>query len=307
MELSVIFLTTLAFNLLRPVVADSCISHENPWHCAVPSISRKVGVPEAADSSISPGFCPALTSLLDSLMRAMEPTDPQWLRQSSNHSLSSQDFCLDFQECLLCVDWSSCNLLDCGTDFGAVRAVQVEHICNNIPLSEASELQSGPISSFCATHGNAYSHVCLLVCFNEMVDNVIDSGPRIPIFDPPDEPSDPDDDALQPPNPPTTDDDGDDIGSPSRGQSSVYSEYGKPYLGANSLHKQKTIVWSSRISAMLTFLGASFIAWDVLSHQEKRKHVYHQLLVMMACFDLFTALAWSFSSAAIPRSQARNS
>ena len=50
---------------------------------------------------------------------------------------------------------------------------------------------------------------------------------------------------------------------------------------------------------MLSFFGASFILWDILSSRKARAMVYHQLLIGMAIFDITTAVSWSFASAPI--------
>jgi len=57
----------------------------------------------------------------------------------------------------------------------------------------------------------------------------------------------------------------------------------------------------SRVAAILLFLGASFILWDVLSDAKNRSTVYHQLLVAMAVFDIVTAVAWFFARMPIPK------
>jgi len=57
----------------------------------------------------------------------------------------------------------------------------------------------------------------------------------------------------------------------------------------------------SRVAAILSFLGASFILWDVLSDAKNRSTVYHQLLVAMAIFDIVTAVAWFFSGCPFQR------
>jgi len=56
----------------------------------------------------------------------------------------------------------------------------------------------------------------------------------------------------------------------------------------------------SRIAALLSLLGSSFILWDVLSDFKNRSTVYHQLLGAMAIFDIITALAWMFARMPIP-------
>jgi len=72
------------------------------------------------------------------------------------------------------------------------------------------------------------------------------------------------------------------------------------YLGADTPAKKKALQWLSRIAAFMTFLGASFIIWDVVSNVMYRTAVFHQLLFAMACFDIITAIAWAFAAAPMP-------
>lgn len=72
------------------------------------------------------------------------------------------------------------------------------------------------------------------------------------------------------------------------------------YLGADTEPKKKAIVWMSRVSAFLSFVGACYILYDVASDKKNRKTVYHQLLFGMASFDICTAVAWGFATAPIP-------
>ncbi|CAB9516177.1 expressed unknown protein [Seminavis robusta] len=68
------------------------------------------------------------------------------------------------------------------------------------------------------------------------------------------------------------------------------------YLGADTNAKKQTLVWMPRISAALSFFGASYILWIVLSNRSNRGFVYFQLLACMAAFDLMTAVSWAFST-----------
>ena len=71
------------------------------------------------------------------------------------------------------------------------------------------------------------------------------------------------------------------------------------YLGADSDVKKNALVWVSRVSAFLSFLGGFYILWDVFRSKSSIS-VYHELMVGIACFDLCTAFAWAFATAAIP-------
>ena len=76
------------------------------------------------------------------------------------------------------------------------------------------------------------------------------------------------------------------------------------YLGASTKKEKRALVWVSRASAMLTFLGASFILYDVLRCEANRVTVFHQLLVGMATCDIITAFSWVFASAPIDKVEA---
>lgn len=78
-------------------------------------------------------------------------------------------------------------------------------------------------------------------------------------------------------------------------------EFSKDYLGATTEGEKMAIIWASRLSAILSFLGATFILWDILRDKNARSTVYHQLLIGMAIFDLVTAFAWCFTTAPIDR------
>jgi len=74
-----------------------------------------------------------------------------------------------------------------------------------------------------------------------------------------------------------------------------------PYLGADTKLKKQALIWAARLSALLSLLGASYIIYDSLFDKKNRKNVYHQLLAGMACFDVVTAFAWGWSTAAVPK------
>lgn len=68
------------------------------------------------------------------------------------------------------------------------------------------------------------------------------------------------------------------------------------YLGASTDRQKRALVWASRSSAMLSFLGAIFILYDILNNAKKRVGVYYQLLIGMAIFDIVTASAWCLAT-----------
>jgi hypothetical protein len=71
------------------------------------------------------------------------------------------------------------------------------------------------------------------------------------------------------------------------------------YIGTNTIAEKRALIWSSRASVILSFFGASYILYDILSDPKVRKNVYHQLLIGMAILDVITAIAWVFSTAPI--------
>jgi hypothetical protein len=71
------------------------------------------------------------------------------------------------------------------------------------------------------------------------------------------------------------------------------------YLGATTTAQKRALIWASRSSAILSFCGATFILYDVLTDRRSRTTVYHQLLIGMAIFDIITALAWVFATTPI--------
>lgn len=75
--------------------------------------------------------------------------------------------------------------------------------------------------------------------------------------------------------------------------------YNKTCLGASTTDQKRGFIWASRVSAVLSFGGASFIFYDVLSDPKFREDVYYRLLLAMAVFDLATAIAWVFAKAPI--------
>ncbi|CAB9527609.1 expressed unknown protein [Seminavis robusta] len=68
------------------------------------------------------------------------------------------------------------------------------------------------------------------------------------------------------------------------------------YLGATTDAEKMALIWVSRASAILSFLGASFVLFDSLSDGKARETVYHQLLIGMAIMDLVTAVSWCFAT-----------
>lgn len=73
------------------------------------------------------------------------------------------------------------------------------------------------------------------------------------------------------------------------------------YLGTTNGAQKNALVWMSRVAAFLSFAGASYILYDILSAKKKRGNVYYQMLITVATFDIVTAVAWCFSTAPIDK------
>jgi len=78
----------------------------------------------------------------------------------------------------------------------------------------------------------------------------------------------------------------------------------RDYLGASTEAQKKALVWMSRASAILSFMGAAFVLYDILSNRNYLKELYYELLAGMATFDIVTALAWLFATAPIDEAAA---
>jgi hypothetical protein len=76
------------------------------------------------------------------------------------------------------------------------------------------------------------------------------------------------------------------------------------YLGTSNDSQKRALIWMSRVSAILSFMGASYIMAKIATDPEKRKTVYYELLFSMAFFDVVTAVAWSFATAPIDHTEA---
>lgn len=74
----------------------------------------------------------------------------------------------------------------------------------------------------------------------------------------------------------------------------------RSYFGADTDAKQAVLAWLPRVSAVLSIMGSSFIISDVLRDKNKRSKCYHQLVLCISIFDLFTSFAWAFSTLPIP-------
>lgn len=77
-----------------------------------------------------------------------------------------------------------------------------------------------------------------------------------------------------------------------------------PYLGAETSTQKRALIWVSRVSALLSFVGALCILFDVWKKRSTERGrdgmpVYSRLMLCMAWFDLCTAIAWGFASAPI--------
>lgn len=72
-------------------------------------------------------------------------------------------------------------------------------------------------------------------------------------------------------------------------------------FGANTDARVYVLVGLSRLSSVLSVLGALCIQWDVWSNRKKRKQTYNQLIGAMSVFDLLNAVALVLGRIPIPK------
>mmetsp|Transcript_16015 Transcript_16015/g.34843 ORF Transcript_16015/g.34843 Transcript_16015/m.34843 type:complete len:900 (-) Transcript_16015:27-2726(-) len=75
---------------------------------------------------------------------------------------------------------------------------------------------------------------------------------------------------------------------------------GSGYSGASTTTKQAVLVWLPRMMAILSFLGSSFIVYDVSKSKKRREKLQNQLLVGLSIFDLFGSTAYALTTLPIP-------
>jgi hypothetical protein len=69
---------------------------------------------------------------------------------------------------------------------------------------------------------------------------------------------------------------------------------GQPFFafdGLDTVAKQRASIWLTRVAAVLSVFGSSWIIYDSLSKKKKRSATYHQILIGMSIFDIFGSLA----------------
>jgi hypothetical protein len=72
------------------------------------------------------------------------------------------------------------------------------------------------------------------------------------------------------------------------------------YLGASDTPRKAALSWVSRCVSILSLIGSMFVISDVLRDKKRRKNVYNQLMLCMACFDVSYSTAWALGSFPTP-------
>jgi hypothetical protein len=72
------------------------------------------------------------------------------------------------------------------------------------------------------------------------------------------------------------------------------------YLGAVDATRKAALTWVARCVAILSLVGSMFVISDVARDKKRRKNVYNQLMLCMACFDVIYSTAWALGSFPIP-------
>ena len=73
------------------------------------------------------------------------------------------------------------------------------------------------------------------------------------------------------------------------------------YGGADTEVKRAFFAWIPRVSGLASWIGSVLIIRDVFKDKKKRPSVYHQLILGLSFFDCFSSMAWTFSTAPIPK------
>lgn len=71
------------------------------------------------------------------------------------------------------------------------------------------------------------------------------------------------------------------------------------YYGTSTTQQQAVLAWLPRATAALSLLGSAFIFMDILKDKRKRGSVYHQLVLVCACFDTISSFVWIVGTAAV--------
>jgi hypothetical protein len=71
------------------------------------------------------------------------------------------------------------------------------------------------------------------------------------------------------------------------------------YLGTSTANQQAFIAWLPRAVALLSLAGSLIVLWDIMRNKKKRASVYHQLITLIAIFDIITSLVWMIGTFAV--------
>lgn len=75
---------------------------------------------------------------------------------------------------------------------------------------------------------------------------------------------------------------------------------GSGYAGASNTSKQAVLTWLPRTTAILSFLGSTFIIVDILRDRKRRRKLFGNMMVMMSLFDALGSAAYAFTTLPIP-------
>lgn len=77
------------------------------------------------------------------------------------------------------------------------------------------------------------------------------------------------------------------------------------YLGASTTKQHAAIAWIPRVVGIFSFVGAFLILLDILRFKRQRESLYHQIVVLVAIFDIITSVISIVDPAAGERINAR--
>jgi hypothetical protein len=71
------------------------------------------------------------------------------------------------------------------------------------------------------------------------------------------------------------------------------------YYGTSTQQQQQVTTWLPRAIGMISLLASICVLRDISSCVKKRQSVYHQLVLLIVCFDIVTSIVWIVGPAAV--------
>ena len=68
------------------------------------------------------------------------------------------------------------------------------------------------------------------------------------------------------------------------------------YFSADTETKKVALAWIPRVVGLFSFIGSTLIVSDVLRDAKRKRHLYNQIMVGLASFDIISAIAWMLST-----------